>query len=220
VDSTSADGLWHDWIVRARQGDREAFNRLARDNEGPLRSLIDLQLGEGLRSRVEVDDLLQETLLRAFQSMGRFEGETPVSLRTWLAGIAHNAVIDRARRLTAKKADYRREVPLSAEPGSSFGGDGSPELPSPSPSPSRLLRREERLDRLLGAVQTLSPDHRQVILLTLVERLPPPEVAQRMARSAKAVSMLLLRAMQALRESFGDTSSLSLPRQLEPRREG
>jgi RNA polymerase sigma-70 factor (ECF subfamily) len=216
----SADGLWHDWIRRARQGDREAFDRLARDNEGPLRSLIDIQLGQGLRSRVEVDDLLQDTLLRAFQSIGHFKGETPAALRTWLGGIAHNAVIDCARKLTSKKADYRREVPLSAERGSSFGGDGSPELPSPSPSPSRLLRREERLDRLLGAVQTLSPDHRQVILLTLIERLPPPELAQRMARSEKAVSMLLLRAMHALRESFGDTSSLSLPRQLEPRRQG
>ena len=216
----SADGLGHEWISRARQGDREAFDRLARDSEGPLRSLIDIQLGEGLRSRVEVDDLLQETFLRAFQSMRQFEGETPAAFRTWLSGIARNAVIDRARRLTAKKADYRREVSLAAEPASSFGGDGSPDPASPSPSPSRLLRREERLDRLLGAVQTLSPDHRQVILLTLIDRLPSPEVARRMARSEKAVSMLLRRAMQALRESFGDTSSLSLPRPLAPPGQG
>jgi RNA polymerase sigma-70 factor (ECF subfamily) len=212
--------LWHDWILQARRGDREAFDRLARENEAPLRSQIDFHLGAGLRSRVEIDDLLQETLLRAFRSMGQFEGETPAALRTWLAGIAHHAVVDCARRLTAKKTDYRREVALPAEPGSSLGGGRLSTLPSPSPSPSRLLRREERLDRLLGAVQTLSPDHRQVILLTLVERLPPSELARRMARSEKAVSMLLLRAMRALRESFGDTSSLSLPRPIEPGRGG
>ena len=215
----TVDELWHDWIRRARQGDREAFDRLARENEGPLRSFIDIQLGEGLRSRVEADDLLQEALLRAFQSMGQFEGETPAALRSWLAGIAHNAVVDRARRLTTKKADYRHEVPLPAEPGS---GSAGPALQPgiPSPSPSRALRREERLDRLLDAVQMLSPDHRRVILLTLIEMLPPSEVAQRMARSEKATSMLLLRAIRALREIFGDTSSLCLPREPGPRLEG
>src|SRR5262245_9422647 len=209
-----SDGLWQDWIRCAREGDRKAFDRLARENESPLRCLIDVQLGEGLRSRVEVDDILQEAFLRAVRSMADFQGGTPAELRAWLAGIAHNTVIDRARRLTTQKADYRREVRLPVESGSGSAMDGSgPEIASPSPSPSRVLRREERLDRLLEAVQMLSPDHRQVILLTLVERLPPSEVAQRMTRSDKAVSMLLLRAMRALREVFGDTSSLSLPRE-------
>ena len=55
--------------------------------------------------------------------------------------------------------------------------------------------------------------HRQVILLTLLEMLPAREVALRMDRSEKAVSMLLFRAMRALREVFGDTSSLTLPRE-------
>ncbi len=214
----STDRRRQELIQRARQGERDAFDVLAREHEGPLRSLISIQLGEGLRSRVEVDDLLQETLLRAFRSIEQFRGNDDDALRGWLAGIAHHAVADRARRLTAGKADYRREVSLDAK---AFGAscDSSPtpvEALSRQTSPSRMLRREERLERLLQAIQTLSPNHRQVILLTLIERLPAREVALRMDRSEKAVSMLLFRAMRALRDVFGDTSSLTLPRELHP----
>lgn len=203
-----------DLIRRARSGDREAFDGLTRNHQGPLREVISVQLGPGLRSRVEVDDLLQDTLLRAFRSMEQFRGETEDAFRGWLAGIAQHAVADRARRLTTGKADYRREVPLEANPpgGSSDSGLLSFQISSPHTSPSRALLREERLERLLEAIQGLSPDHRKVILLTLVERLPAREVGLRMERSEKAVSMLLLRAMRALREVFGDTSSLTLPR--------
>jgi RNA polymerase sigma-70 factor (ECF subfamily) len=206
-------------IDRARQGDVEAFNALARKHEGPLRALIAIELGDGIRGRVEVDDILQETLLRAFRSFAGFAGRNGDSLRIWLAGIAHHAVVDEARRLTAKKHDYRREEALPAEP----GRDGkqqqnrSPELPSPAPSPSRILRRKERFERLLDSIEALSPDHRQVIILTRIEQLPIKEVAARMERSEKAVSMLLLRALLALRSVFGETESGGLPSSFSPR---
>src|ERR1041385_8017294 len=121
---------WNDCIDEARRGDREAFDRLARRYEAPLRSLIAFQLGDGMRGRVEVDDILQDSLLRAFRSMGRFEGTTESALRSWLAGIVHHAVIDRARRITVRKADYRREVPLGPSPSgeSGAGGTMSPEI--------------------------------------------------------------------------------------------
>jgi RNA polymerase sigma-70 factor (ECF subfamily) len=203
-----------DLIQRARNGDRDAFDLLTRNHQRPLRAIVAAQLGPGLRGRVEVEDLLQDVLLRAFRSRKQFRGETEDAFRGWLAGIAQHAVADRARRLTAGKADYRREVPLEANPagGSNDSSSLAFEAPSPQTSPSRILLREERLQRLLEAIQTLSPDHRQVVLLTLVERLPAREVGLRMGRSDKAVSMLLLRAMRALREVFGDTSSLTLPR--------
>jgi RNA polymerase sigma-70 factor, ECF subfamily len=207
-----------DLIKRARSGDRDAFDRLVREHEGPLRALISARLGNGLRARTEVEDMVQETLLRAFRTMGQFEGETAAVFRGWLAGIASNAVAGTGRKLTTQKADYRREVPLPGD--SSTLGGGSPAIASPVTSPSGHLRREERIERLLASIERLSPDHRQVILLTRIEGLPVKEVATRMGRSERAVSMLLLRAMLALREVFGDTDSVTLPRRdYEPRRE-
>ncbi len=201
-------------IRKASDGDREAFDRLVREQEGPLRALVTAQMGEGLRSRIEVEDLLQETFLHAFRSIGQFEGSSEAAFRAWLARIASNTVAEKGRRLTAQKVDYQREVALPGDPSSDSprGGAPSPNLASPQTSPSGNLRREERLERLLGAIEKLAPDHRQVIVLTRIEGLSVKEVAQRMGRSDKATSMLLLRAMLALREIFGDTDSLSLPR--------
>lgn len=203
-----------DLIRRARSGDREAFDALARSHEGALRGILTCHLGPGLRGRVEVDDLLQDTLLRAFRSMEQFRGESNDAFRSWITVIAQHVVVDRGRKLLAEKADYRREVPLEASRATDSSGSGrrAADAQAPQASPSRILRREERLERLLEAIHQLSPDHRKVILLTLVERLQAREVAQQMERSDKAVSMLLLRAMRALREIFGDTSSLTLPR--------
>ncbi|HAK96178.1 MAG TPA: hypothetical protein DCM87_14590, partial [Planctomycetes bacterium] len=78
-------------------------------------------------------------------------------------------------------------------------------------SPSRAARREERFDRLEGALARLPEEHRQVIRLARIEGLPIAEIAVRMNRSAAAVSMLLSRALKRLREGFGDTESMSLP---------
>jgi RNA polymerase sigma-70 factor (ECF subfamily) len=197
----------------ARSGDRAAFDRLIHAHEGALRSQLAIQLGEGLRGRVEVDDLLQDALLRAFTSLPQFRGETASEFHSWLAGIAHHTVLDRARRLTAQKQDYRREVALG-EGGAA--GDVAQAAAAVLSSPSQALRREERLARLLAAVEKLAPDHREVIRLSLIEQLPSEEVARRLQRSPKAVSMLLLRAVRALKKSFGDTSSLTLPRPAQP----
>ena len=83
-------------------------------------------------------------------------------------------------------------------------------------SPSRSLRRRERLDRLQAALDALSPDHRQVIVLARLKGLRMTEIAERMERSPNAVALLLARALAKLRESFGDTESLPLGAPADP----
>lgn len=210
---TMLDASDQELIDRARRGEADAFSALVKRHQGPLRALIAIELGDGIRGRVEVDDLLQETLLRAFRSIASFEGNTAEAMRLWLSGIAHHAVVDEARRLAAQKHDYRREVALAAP---AAGDSGTPargvlDPPSPAASPSRVLRRKERLERLLEAIHALTPEHRQVVILARIEQLPIKEVAVRMGRSEKAASMLLLRALLALRCVFGETDSVSLP---------
>ena len=78
-------------------------------------------------------------------------------------------------------------------------------------SPSRIARRGERFDRLAEALNRLSADHREVILLSRIEGLRMKEVAKRMNRSENAVLLLLSRGLKKLKESFGETESLHLP---------
>ena len=79
------------------------------------------------------------------------------------------------------------------------------------PSQARLMRRDERFDRLQEAFRQLSPEYRQVISLARIEGLGLKDVAQRMGRSHAAARKLLCRALRSLKESFGDTESLHLP---------
>ena len=187
-------------IEEARGGSHEAFARAIQELEGHLRSTIRSRLGPHLR--LELDDVFQETVTRALGSLDRFEWQGEDSFLRWLRGIAENFI-----RAAADK--QRRRATLELE--------RPPRAPS-QVSPSRALRREERLDRLEKALRSLSPDHRQVIRLARIEGLQTGEIARRLRRSPGAVRNLLLRALKELKKSFGDTESLHLPHR--PRDEG
>lgn len=85
-----------------RRLDHASFERLVRLTEGRLRRIIGRLVGP---RKDELDDLMQETYLRAWQSVRQFRGDA--TLRTWLTRIAVNVALN-ARR------DQRRTVPLSA----------------------------------------------------------------------------------------------------------
>jgi RNA polymerase sigma-70 factor (ECF subfamily) len=159
-----------------------------------------------LRRLVSADDLVQETLMHAFRGIGQARFDDDRAFRAWLFRIAQNVLNGNCRRLLGTdKRDAMRDVRLP----SSANGMA---LPAPATAPPHRIEREERLQRLERALADLSAEHRQVIVLARIEGLPLSAVAERMDRSRKAVSALLLRALGKLRFAFGETGSLSLPR--------
>ena len=138
--------------------------------------------------------LVQEALAWAFKSIHKLEWRGEEAFDRWLCSIAKHVLLKAAAR-----ENRQPELRLEHEV---VGND---------PSPSKGLRREERFSRLERALRDLSDDHRQVIRLARIEGVPVKEIAERMGRTPDAVSQLLIRALRKLRESFGDTESLSLP---------
>lgn len=181
-------------VERARAGDRVAFDRLAQRYRGRVAALLEARLGEVLRRRVAVDDLLQEVFLRAFSSLERFRWTEEEAFFRWLATMVRHVVHEVARR-------EKRELLLPSDE----------EIQERGVSASRALEREERFERLEAAMERLKPEHREVILLARIRRLPIREVAERMGRSPDAIAQLLRRALSKLRGEFGDTESLGLP---------
>ena len=186
--------LTRDLIEKVRAGHRDAFDRVSERFRHRLLAFIRPQLGKHLRDRVDEEDVLQETLLKAYESIAAFRWEGEESFFGWLCGIARNAILRQTRRYLQIEAAEVDE-----------------EILAPGNSPSRVMRRDERWHRLREALKNLSADHRQVITLSRIEGVPVSEIAERMNRSPKAVYQLLWRALQKLRESFGDTESLHLP---------
>jgi RNA polymerase sigma-70 factor (ECF subfamily) len=183
-------------VEKAQAGSRAAFEELLTVHQGRLEALIHSLLGPELRGKVEAADVRQETLLRAFESIEKFRWSGEGCFLGWLGGIAEHVVLKQVERWKV-----RRVSPLQGD------------IAASDISPSRGLRREDRFARLREAIQGLSPDHRQVIRLARIEKLPSSEIARLMNRSPAAVAQLLSRALKKLREAFGDTESLHLPPQ-------
>jgi RNA polymerase sigma-70 factor (ECF subfamily) len=181
-------------VSKAQAGDRGAFDALVGRYEKTLREIVRLRMGPQVQGKLEPEDVLQETFLRAFESIARFRWRDEAGFLRWLQSIAENRIRD------AVKGPRGNDVLQLFE-----------DAPGGSTSPSRQARRQERFDRLEASLARLSPDHRRVILLSRIEGLKVKEVALRMHRSESAVKNLLLRALHELKSSFGDTESLHLP---------
>ena len=181
-------------VSRARQGDRAAFDRIATRYTRPLLDSIRAHFRAQEGALCDPEDILAETLLRAFEDLATFEWKGEDSFSRWLFGISRNVRLHEMRRMRSK---------LSLEAVES--------IPSKDPSPSRALGREERLERLERAIADLPPEYREVVRLSRIDGLKTKEVAARLGKSADAVKHLLSRAIQALRGKLDETESLHLP---------
>ncbi len=201
-----------DLVFKAQNGDREAFSQLAERYQQRLECLVHLRLGPRLRQQVDMEDVTQECFLKAFLSIGKFEWQGEGSFFHWLVKIAENQINDLARKhLKARKRGGEPSAGAEGSPAGQELGQPLDDLKSPEVTPSRALRRQERLNRLEKVLEQLLPERREVVLLALIHELPSKEIAARMGRSPEAVSMLLLRSLRQLKELFGHTDSFHLP---------
>jgi len=187
---TSTFGL----LDRVREGDEEAFSLLFRKYSPRLAVLIHYKLGPEMRSRLEVEDILQETFFAAHRRLEQFTYRSPGSFMSWLARIADHVIVDAARFHGRQKRQPEEMLSLRTE-SNPRGAEGVNSL-----TPSRILVRRERLQQVLEALDALPEDYRRVILLARVMGLSTQEIAEQMGRPRENVAVLLHRAVGRLRQ--------------------
>ncbi len=184
-------------VDRAKGGDRSAFDELI----GKVRSRLQDTIQSWMRFRIgpllNVQEVLQETFVRAFQSIGHFEWTHDDAFFRWLCGIAK-------RTLAQAAQDHRKAKDKQAT--TSFGG-----VANSGPTQSRAMQRNERFDRLEQSLEKLRPEQQQVLILSRIEGLTVKEIANRLDRSPRTVKYLLACALRELKKHFGDTESFHLP---------
>lgn len=188
-------------IRRAREGDDEARDQLFETCRSYLGFVARSQVETWLRVKVDASDLVQETMLEAHRDFERFAGGSQQEWLGWLRKIlTHNAAdFVRHYRGTAKR-QARREVRF-ADPADTMA-HGPPEPAAEGISPSQeFLLHDDQL-RMAAALEQLTPDHQEVIILRNLQRLPFNEVAERMNRTRPAVQMLWMRAIKKLQEEM------------------
>lgn len=192
MDKTETTALLH----RARAGSDDALGRLLERHAGRLLTLIRLRMGPALRARLESRDILNATLLKAFERLGQFERSDAASLAAWLSRIAENELRDQAEHHHRQRRDLDRAVSLSVAENA---------LATRVRSQVSQLIFDEELGRVERALETLSPEHREVIVLRKLEELSFAAIGERMSRSPDACRMLLARALTALTLELGES---------------
>jgi RNA polymerase sigma-70 factor (ECF subfamily) len=173
-------------VARARGGDREAREELARRCRGPA-YLLALQL---LGDPDDALDAAQDSLLRLFDSFARFDPSRP--LRPWLARIVRNRALDLRRRRRA-----RPTVSLDA-----LLDDGLPEAPTAGAGPEERAARRELQRRVWRALQETSAAHREILVLRDYQDLSYQEIAAVLGIPVGTVMSRLHAARRSLRRAL------------------
>jgi RNA polymerase sigma-70 factor (ECF subfamily) len=190
-------------LAEARQGCSESLGRLLELYRNYLALLARTQIDLHVQGRVDASDLVQETFLDACRDFGQFRGTSEIEWVAWLRKVLiYNLARVVQKQLLAQKRNARREVSLEqhlvALERSSARIEAA--LVGRQSSPSGQAQRQERAALLADHLARLPTDYREVIVLRNLEGLPFAEVARRMGRSAGAVRVLWVRAVDQLRQ--------------------
>lgn len=178
-----------DLLTRARGGEAAAFCQLAAEHENRL-----LQQACGLtRDPSAAEDLVSETLVEAWRSLGRYNGACRFS--TWLFSILLHRYQKALRRARS------RPIPLALLPSAEADErrQAQENVPAAGPSPADEAMRNEAADQLRQAVHALPAKHQRVVLLRFFEEASLPEIAALLDCSVGTVKSRLHYALEKLR---------------------
>jgi RNA polymerase sigma-70 factor (ECF subfamily) len=204
----SKDDATDTLVERMKSGDAEALAQFVEARRPQLLTYIQRQLSDGLRRKIEAEDVLQEAAAEAVRSLDSIDLSSwdPFS---WLCQIAERRIIDAHRRFFgAQKRDASREISINAPGG---GADGSRQgivnlLVASITSPTQALSRKGREFRLLEALKMLPEDQQEALRLRYVENMPSKDIAKRLGKTDGAVRVMLTRSLQKLQGILGEES--------------
>src|SRR5215213_6572675 len=206
-------------LAGARDGDEDAYARLI----APYRMELHAHCYRMLGSVHDAEDALQETLLRAWRALGRFEGRS--SLRSWLYTIATNTSLNHIARRPKRvlPMDFTGPTEPQAGPGEplveSTWAEPYPDdalgLPDGFAGPEARYEQRESVElAFVVALQHLPATQRAVLILREVLGFSAAEVAASLDTTVAAVNSALQRARKAVEERVPERSQQATLRML------
>ena len=163
-------------IDQARQGDHDAFARLM----GKYQDRLFTSLTQHIGCEAEAEDIVQETFVKAYLKLSTFQGNS--SFYTWIYSIARNVASSRRQRL---RPAWSLESTLQ-----SMGQEPADRAASAMSS----LEREEQVDHLAKALDSLTPDYRSILVLREIDGFDYATIASLLEISVGTVRSRLHRA--------------------------
>lgn len=171
-------------LEAARDGDKRAFGRLVRAHQRRVYACA----MKMLKRPNEADDAMQETFIRAYKAISRFDGRSQLS--TWLYRICVNVCLNHIRRRKKHEAEDLHD-PRMPEP---------PADPSVAHNDPAMALEAARLNgRLRAALEGLSESLRTTVVLVLMEGMPQKEAARVLGCSEGTIAWRIHEARRRLR---------------------
>jgi RNA polymerase sigma-70 factor (ECF subfamily) len=193
-------------LAGAGRGEAEAVDRLLERHRPALRQAVELRLDRKLSQRVDASDIVQDVLLEASRRIEDYLKRPPMPFALWLRQLAKDHMIDAHRRhRVAQRRSLDREQPLARpQLGDQSSLDLAGQLCDGELTPAAAAIRQELERRFLDALDQMSEDDREVILMRHFEHLSSEEAAQALGLTAAAAGMRHLRALRRLRAVLGE----------------
>lgn len=170
-------------VEAAREGDKDAYDQLFALAGKRALQFIRMRLGQGLREKVDSMDILQEAYLQALRDFQRFEYEGDDAFARWLCRIIENRIRGDLDYFKAKKRKPEKsEHPVSLVLSKVWASDTGVVTQA---------GRKEMRQKLEQAMEELSPDEREILLLRFYQDRTIDEIANLVGRSPTSVRRFL-----------------------------
>ena len=171
-------------IAQAVNGNPDAFGQLVRVYQDRLFTTV-IHI---VHCRADAEDVVQDAFVQAYVKLRSFKGKS--SFYTWLYRIAVNMALSRGRRMRVRQSVEKPRERMGEEP------------QDPNGSPSERMEREEHASKIRSALDSLSEEHRAILVLRGVEGFDYQTIAQILNLSPGTVRSRIHRARTQLREQL------------------
>jgi RNA polymerase sigma-70 factor, ECF subfamily len=175
-------------VALARDGDSDAFRTLVERHSRAVYRLAHRMTG----SPQDAEDVVQETFLKAYRQLGRFESRA--NFGTWVHRIAVNCAIDLIRSRAHREAGHDTTDHEHA---------AEERLSAAAASPERLMLSAEVQDRVNAAMLALSRMERAAFVLRHFEGRSIDEISRALGLKTNATKHSIFRAVKKMRAALG-----------------
>ncbi len=176
-------------VERVRKGDKKAFDLLVRKYQYRIRKLV----SRFIRDPSEQEDVVQEAFIRAYRALGKFRGDS--AFYTWLYRIAVNAA--KNHLVAAGRQPPLQDVDVE-EMSYRQGGERLTEFNTPV----EMLENDDLVAAVKKAINDLSDELKEAILLREMDGLSYEDIAVAMRCPVGTVRSRIFRAREAIEKSI------------------
>lgn len=190
--NASASSLEDDKLVKqAKKGSNDAFNKLV----SKYREQLHFHIGKMIRDREQVEDLVQEVFMKAFDNLESYN--TQYAFSTWIYRIATNHTIDYLRKKKLKTLSIN-------DPVTTKDGEMNVQLPDENFETDRAIIRKQRKKMIESAISNLPEKYRDVIRMRHMEEMSYQEISDELDLPLGTVKAHIFRAREMLYKKLKD----------------